>query len=43
MTATKKFCEEHNLVIKRQLAGIGSDGANVMVGKPNGVATKLRR
>ena len=44
VTATKKFFEEHNLhvVIRRQLAGNGSDGANVMVGKANGDATKLK-
>ena len=44
VTAATKFCEKHNLhvVIRSQLAGIGSDGANVMVGKANGVATTLK-
>ncbi len=38
-----EFAEENNLDIKKQLAGFGSDGAAVMVGCRNGVATQLKR
>lgn len=41
-TKLVSFLEENHLEL-RNVAGFGSDGASVMVGRRNGVATQLKR
>lgn len=41
--ATKEFLsQQRNIDITTKLAGLGSDGAAVMVGRHSGVATKFK-
>ena len=36
------FCDTNDIGLRNRLAGIGSDGASVMVGRHNGVAMQLK-
>lgn len=42
LQAVLNFCQQHDLQLADKLAGIGSDGAPVMLGKKGGLAKLIQ-